>query len=219
MKLAIDNLTVTPQIHSSGKSYVIPLTKGNNINRSIYLPLAHTVIEGNKLMVNDWLLLPDKDLPRLTANGFRPINGEYVGNQTPATEPSSYAAPQAAPVIQKGFFTVQDDSGHRTYRVRMWKEKAVISLMRGQSNTSDYIGFGFIDGNELKIWRRCEFDREMLARDFAAIIGDPQEAGLRYARESKNCMRCNRLLTEPTSLDAGIGPECRGLGFGASRAR
>lgn len=43
-----------------------------------------------------------------------------------------------------------------------------------------------------------------------AIIADGLEAAaLRYGHEVGNCYRCNRLLTDETSRELGIGPVCR----------
>lgn len=40
------------------------------------------------------------------------------------------------------------------------------------------------------------------------IAADPQEAGMRYARESTRCTRCNRRLTDLDSRARGMGPYC-----------
>ena len=41
------------------------------------------------------------------------------------------------------------------------------------------------------------------------IAKDPLEAALRYGRRTGNCACCGRLLTNHTSIDAGIGPICK----------
>jgi hypothetical protein len=41
-----------------------------------------------------------------------------------------------------------------------------------------------------------------------AIAADPQDAAVRYGRETGSCGCCGRELTDPTSIAAGIGPIC-----------
>lgn len=41
------------------------------------------------------------------------------------------------------------------------------------------------------------------------ISGDSASYGKAYAMRSGNCFRCNRFLTNPESIETGIGPECR----------
>lgn len=43
----------------------------------------------------------------------------------------------------------------------------------------------------------------------ALIAANPEEAGYRYGRELGKCCRCGRTLTDQTSRDLGIGPDCR----------
>lgn len=47
--------------------------------------------------------------------------------------------------------------------------------------------------------------RDVLERIVEAGV---QEAAFRYGREIERCCRCNRHLTDKSSRDAGIGPEC-----------
>lgn len=42
------------------------------------------------------------------------------------------------------------------------------------------------------------------------IEGDVYEAAVRYGRETGKCSCCGRVLTDPASIEAGIGPICAG---------
>jgi hypothetical protein len=46
-----------------------------------------------------------------------------------------------------------------------------------------------------------------------AIAADPQDAAVRYGRETGSCSCCGRELTDPTSIAAGIGPICEANWF------
>jgi hypothetical protein len=50
---------------------------------------------------------------------------------------------------------------------------------------------------------RCEFI-------FKAIAHDPRAASIRYGRELGHCGICGKTLTDPTSIENGIGPVCAG---------
>lgn len=49
---------------------------------------------------------------------------------------------------------------------------------------------------------------ETNAADVAEAAADPKAAALRYAAETDECSVCGRLLTDPDSKAAGIGPVC-----------
>lgn len=52
-----------------------------------------------------------------------------------------------------------------------------------------------------------------LSDDVKAVImaaaDDPLTAAIKYGKESGNCSCCGRELTDPASIEAGIGPVCR----------
>jgi Family of unknown function (DUF6011) len=45
---------------------------------------------------------------------------------------------------------------------------------------------------------------------FEAILADPNAARMTFARETTHCYVCGRRLTDETSRELGIGPDCRG---------
>ena len=122
----------------------------------------------------------------------------------------------ATTTIADGFYTIVTGNTHRTFRVRTQPQDAqfapgrqVISYLNGPDNTSDYIGFAFIGQDRIFPWKRFQsgYDQILASARFL-VQGDHAEAGLMYAQQSGNCWKCNRLLTTPESIAAGLGPVC-----------
>jgi hypothetical protein len=126
--------------------------------------------------------------------------------------------------IRNGCYTVRNrqTGDHRTFRIatRTWKDgktHRVLELLTGPSNTDDYLAIGFAGDTpaDLRPWRSA------MAK--APQVG-PLVQSLRAAMDpahpwhhqlelhlAATCRRCNRLLTTPESIEAGIGPECARL--------
>lgn len=116
-----------------------------------------------------------------------------------------------------GFLTVENSKtgDHRTFKVwtEEWddKTKRTVSLLIGpdRENWQDWRKFAFVDGSRVKVWRRLQggdFEK------FAKILANPargEELGLVYHLEGR-CRVCNRPLTNPESIQSGIGPICSG---------
>ena len=138
--------------------------------------------------------------------------------------------------VPNGTFSVRSraSGNHRTFRIRTWKGRdgqppRVVDLLTGPNNTQDYTGFAFLNEPQLAVtvWRRfrggptgpSQWDRlaEVVrvvafgpdGADHPAMRGHPWLAGLEVS-VARACRRCNRLLTTPESVAAGIGPECAG---------
>lgn len=131
-------------------------------------------------------------------------------------------APPAAPRIQgeaigPGYYTVEDDKGHVTFRVeapRRMKDleegTLIISRLTGPDNTKDYTGVAFLTPKgRVNVWQKSRNDARLIAA-LEVLVRDPKAAGKAYALESKNCYRCNRPLTTPESIESGLGPICAG---------
>jgi len=121
-------------------------------------------------------------------------------------------------IIPNGCFTVSNllKSTHRTVKIHTAKKgnlegKRIISLLTGSDNNNSYSGFGFVENGEIKVWRRHSGSRTMtwLANFIASEFSDQKKdhPGIELLVE-KRCMKCNRKLTTPESIKAGIGPEC-----------
>lgn len=107
---------------------------------------------------------------------------------------------------------------HRTFRVKTQPEdakfapgKRVLALLTGGDNTNDYTQFAFVnDDGTVVVWKN---HRGGVYDVYARMLADPaafEARGVEYHWEQVRCRRCNRKLTTPESLEAGIGPDCAG---------
>ena len=119
--------------------------------------------------------------------------------------------------IADGFYTIVSGNTHRTFRVRtnapdspFAPNKQAIAYLAGPDNTSDYINFAFVGTDRVFPWKRFStgYDHIIAAARYL-VAGDHDAAGKMYAVQSGCCYRCNRLLTTPESVAAGLGPYCR----------
>jgi hypothetical protein len=132
------------------------------------------------------------------------------------TAPAATAAATATFAVAEGRYTVQFENGsYKTLRVRRQDEDAdfmpgrlVVSFLSGSDNDRDYTSFGHVDDDgTTRIWKRYRQNTE-LVEALKVLIGSPTAAREAYAEQSGCCSRCGRTLTVPTSLHAGLGPEC-----------
>ena len=125
--------------------------------------------------------------------------------------------------IHNGFYTLTNPAtgGHRTFRIKTQPQDSnfapgerVVSLLVKQDNASDYLGIAFLfdavkseADPRMVVWKRHRNTvNETLAKLLLKTILQP-DGKLLLNRES-TCLRCNRLLTTPESVQAGYGPEC-----------
>lgn len=117
------------------------------------------------------------------------------------------------------------DGQHYTYRVRRTEPTAkypnpayFVSLLTGPDNTADYTYLGRLDDFTGSVTTTAKsklpadsFPIRLLNRVLLRVWGDQQylitEAGYSLHNEGR-CGRCGRTLTVPSSVDAGIGPDC-----------
>jgi len=118
--------------------------------------------------------------------------------------------------LPEGRFTVQfADGTYKTLRVRRQDEDAnfmpgrlVLSYLSGSDNDSDYTSFAHVDeGGNTRVWKKYR-QNSSLIEALKVLVGSPTAAREAYAEQSGCCSRCGRTLTVPTSLHAGLGPEC-----------
>lgn len=121
-----------------------------------------------------------------------------------------------------GTYTVTSPTGeHRTFSVKTQAAdakfaagKRVVALLTGSNNETDYTGFGFVTEAGIQVWKSKQTDFYLKVATMLWELGTAEEN--RYTRKGfrllleKRCMRCNRKLTHPTSIETGIGPECAG---------
>jgi len=127
--------------------------------------------------------------------------------------------------ISNGIFTLTNTKKgtHRTFQIKTvrsggFKGKRLLSLLTGADNVTSYTAFAFVTkGGNFVVFKKyqgmmCESQHEKLAKCLWSMLvkGDasPYAAKGMTLLESRSCKVCNRLLTDPTSIKLGIGPEC-----------
>jgi len=132
--------------------------------------------------------------------------------------------------IPNGELTIENTATgeHRTFRIKRQKDDSrfapgqrIVQLLTGSDNTGDYQTFAFLIDDKpdarqgMPIFRKKRAQSEKWAQYATAlwslaIMGEasPYTAKGYTLHVSRHCIRCNRLLTTPESIERGIGPEC-----------
>lgn len=119
-------------------------------------------------------------------------------------------------------FTVENGKGeHYTYRIESSEAKDTrpplyfARVMVGRDNEGTYSYIGVVDTKTgsirfTKASKHSDISKEYLVLAWALKqVWDQRTLPEGYAiRHSGNCGRCGRKLTNPESLNTGIGPEC-----------
>jgi len=119
------------------------------------------------------------------------------------------------PWLANGTFTVTFPCGtHKTIRLHTQQLGAmagrrIFSLLIGPDNTTDYEGIGELTPAGPWAWKRWKGKKpdEYLQLLWLLLKGEKIEG--HEVAASKTCLRCNRPLTDPTSIRDNLGPECR----------
>ncbi len=120
-----------------------------------------------------------------------------------------------------GIYTLTfEDGSHRTLKVHKdgFEEgdgKQIVSFLSGAQNDSDYTGFAHLHIGRSFLWKRFKANPDSkIAKALEALMAagreDLHKFGVAYAQQSGKCYICNRTLTTPESIAAGIGPICAG---------
>jgi len=122
--------------------------------------------------------------------------------------------------INNGTFTLinKDTETYVTLKIHTVQKgnlegKRMVSKLIGPDNETSYKGFAFVDDNDnINVWRKCQDKKTLQTAHILrsmAIDGDKSKYADKVDMQlSKRCMRCNRKLTTPQSLEDGIGPLC-----------
>jgi hypothetical protein len=145
-----------------------------------------------------------------------------VAPKTPVgPAPASSKITATVPLLEGTYTVIFEDASYRTLRIERQSESAkfmpgrlVISYLSGSDNESSYTGFAHaLEGDRvIKVWRKHEANGKLIEA-LRVLAGDPKAAALAYAKESGKCYHCDRKLTTPESVAAGIGPVCSGRGY------
>jgi len=135
-------------------------------------------------------------------------------------QPKPERPPVNAPL---GTFTVVfDGDDYQTIRLKSPRDgnfagRVLAEYMSGPDNELSFTAFGEVVGDEVRVWRRFADtpNKGRWVRAVYAVLtgGERDAAGLRYALASNRCCRCNKTLTVPASIHAGMGPDCASKGW------
>lgn len=124
--------------------------------------------------------------------------------------------PAGATEFPNGTFTFQNlgKGTHKTVRIRTSKSsgRRWVSVLAGPCNESDYALAGeVVEGGAFEAHGRALPEHSKIAAWCLAALAH-KHAGIEVQglaiEESRQCVRCNRKLTHPSSISANIGPEC-----------
>ena len=118
-------------------------------------------------------------------------------------------------------FTVSGKNRHYTYHVSRPNPTATypdpalfIRILTGPDNTRDYSYLGVLDrGLDVRLTRKSRYNDQseplvVLRRARESVTtGRALPAGWKVQHEGR-CGRCGRKLTDPESIETGIGPVC-----------
>ncbi len=117
----------------------------------------------------------------------------------------------------RAVFTLQGRAARYTFRVNKSDDGRAlfVGMLTGADNTADYTYVGLLDEQTgyLRLTAKSAYTREtmpVIALRWALSIvwkGGVLPAPARLMHVGR-CGRCGRALTVPSSIDAGIGPEC-----------
>lgn len=145
---------------------------------------------------------------------FTPAPGVTV------VESESKEAIKHGPVDLKkynGVVTVKNPAtgNHRTFKIHTAKHgnltgSRIVSVLIG---SSDYLGVGFVNENgTIVVWKKhrgTQYEKNLAVLTNCSFFIEKHNFEYRF---SVKCRICNRELTDPKSIDLGIGPVCRGEG-------
>lgn len=143
------------------------------------------------------------DLDTLAAAVAAPFDPDYLRDPGP---------------VPNGYFTLTlPDGSHRTLKVwttargGRWHGRRVMGLLIGPENTSDYEVFGYVnrDGITPVRSRWVSHRHEFYAGLIWAYLASGEEWEGHALAVSRRCLVCGRDLTDPASIEKGIGPTCR----------
>lgn len=120
--------------------------------------------------------------------------------------------------MPNGIMTLTFPCGsHRIFRIFTKKATAkfapgerICALLIGPDNTTDYEPFAFVDDSGIHVWKRFKNQKQAEYAELIWMLATGCEADGHELLISKRCLVCNRTLTDPLSLELGVGPTCRG---------
>lgn len=124
--------------------------------------------------------------------------------------------------LPNGIFTLTNKVTKKTKSFRIATQpddskfrpgERIIYMISSPGDSARGKGFGFVSNtSRINVWYSM---RSVSTERWAYLLeryasGRPPRGNLFEFSESRNCIRCNRELTHPESIELGIGPTCRG---------
>lgn len=134
------------------------------------------------------------------------------------TNMTSHSSIREFVLAGKSHFTIvsRKTSSRLTFKVQKSKDgkRHYVRLLTGPDNTSNYTFLGTIfDETTYRVGKRSKIGQTSLSQKaFLWFWANVREGHLPETAEfwhEGKCGRCGRLLTDPTSIEGGIGPICR----------
>lgn len=178
-----------------------------------------------------WLTNHESLTPAQMRAAVRNYQEFQAGNTISATE----ASMDDCTHIHNGVYTVDNGTEHITYQLYTPVRGTLAGkrIIKRKLPSGRYQGFAFLtpEGG-VRLWRRFEADRHTTYVTWANLLLSQLNSRSEEDRErnpsafsfsgagadwsvtmSTVCRRCNRRLTTPTSIRAGIGPNCQARSF------
>ena len=160
---------------------------------------------------------------------------EIAGNEQHSPGMDDHA--KVSDGLPNGVWTIEGPRGHRTFRIstvltpsapqapgyspasqgeKTFRErhqgKRVLELLTGPDNTSSYKGLAWYSRKIGNLWK-FGTNNEVLVNTFAKLVERAEVLPGYTVHFAKHCLKCNRLLTTPESIERGIGPVCANGGW------
>lgn len=162
---------------------------------------------------------------RATAETIGRVNSQIQAidpNETIGAQLTDIDRQHAFLTAGKAIFTIQGEHNRYTFKIDrkpasdQFPETYFVSMLTGPDNLNDYTYVGLLDISmgTIKLTRKSAYTANAInVKAFNWTIGriiagksiDPAKI-----YHVGRCGRCGRALTVPSSIEAGIGPECAG---------
>jgi hypothetical protein len=119
----------------------------------------------------------------------------------------------------RAVFTVDNGKGtHYTYRIgrKNDTQPLFVGLLTGPNNERDYTYMGIYNPEEqsVRLTSKSKYNDDTqpvkVIRWALKQVSEGKELPVGYSiKHEGRCCRCGRSLTDPISVELGIGPECR----------
>ena len=117
-------------------------------------------------------------------------------------------------MLFNGTYTVlNNETGtHKTFKIHTQSEDSKFApgqrVLYVLDYNNEFVGLGFVNQNHVNVWKKHKGTQFEKLGVFVQRLGEGVYDGRVDVMIAKKCMRCNRELTTPESIESGIGPIC-----------